>query len=252
MFLDGLMIFLNLPRFETMDHSLLPENPDGAESALEVPSVHILKNQKDQTTWIPCPSCEAPCRDRVLSKGTELRCRRCGARVKIARGEYSLQPALAFSTAALFAAILANLNPILTFDVVGDTQSGWIITGVESLNGQGYWPLALLVFFASILAPLLYLSAMWYASAACFLRVPLPFARTALQWVEMMEPWNLVPVYAIATVVSVVKLRMLGNVEWQSGARWVLGMAFFSLLAANAFDCKLVGEKLTSLEAGRK
>jgi len=197
--------------------------------------------------WVHCPSCEAPCRDKDLPKGTELRCRRCSTRVKIARCNYSLQPSLAFSTAGLLAAVLANLNPILTFDVVGDTQSGMIFTGVMALYEQGYWPLAILVFFASILAPILFLAFMWYASAACVFRLRLPFVEEAIECVSIMDPWNLVPVYAIATVVSVVKLRMLGSVEWQFGARWVLGMAFFSLLAANSFDCKLVREKLEEL-----
>jgi paraquat-inducible protein A len=147
----------------------------------------------------------------------------------------------------LFAATLANANPILTFDVVGDGQSGWIITGIEELYQQGYWPLAALVLFASILAPILYLAAIWYVSAACFAGVRLPFVRTALRSIVMLEPWNLVPVYTIATVVSVVKLRMLGTVEWQFGARWVLGMALCSLLASQAFDHHLVGEKLEFL-----
>jgi len=177
----------------------------------------------------------------------ELRCRRCGARVKVSRGTYSLQPAFAFSTAGLFAAILANINPIMTFDVVGDSQSGWIITGVEKLYEQGYWPLAALVLFASIMAPILYLAAVWYVSAACLLKLPLPISRKALPCIGILEPWNLVPVYAIATVVSVVKLKMLGDVHWELGARWVLGMALCSLLASQSFDYEIVREKLLAL-----
>ena len=202
--------------------------------------------------WISCPCCEAPCRDRKLSRGSELRCKRCGGRVKLARGADSLQPALAFSTAGLLAAVLADINPILTFDVVGDRQSGWMMTGVRELVGQGYWPLAALVFFASILAPLLYLSAVWYVSAACTSRWRLPFVRKVLRGVEILEPWNLVPVYAIATVVSVVKLRMLGTVEWELGARWILGLALFSLLASQAFDDGLAREKLDFLHGPEK
>jgi paraquat-inducible protein A len=135
----------------------------------------------------------------------------------------------------------------MTFDVVGDSQSGWMITGVEKLYEQGYWPLAVLVFFASIMAPILYLATLWYVSAACLLKFPLPISRIALSGVEMLAPWNLVPVYAIATVVSVVKLRMLGDVHWELGARWVLGMALCSLLASQSFDYEIVREKLLAL-----
>jgi paraquat-inducible protein A len=173
-------------------------------------------------------------------------------RVKVARGTYSLQSALALSTAGLLASIMAILNPILTFDVAGDRRTGWMITGVQELFAQGYWPLAMLVFFASILAPLLYLASVWYVSAACFLRWRLPLVQRILGCIEALEPWNLVPVYAIATVVSVVKLRMLGTVEWDLGARWILGLALCSLLACQAFDDDLVAEKLRFLKGKRK
>lgn len=151
------------------------------------------------------------------------------------------------ATAGLFFIVLANVNPILTFDVAGNTQSNLIISGVISLVGQGYWPVALLVFFAGIAGPTLHLATVWYVSAACCLRKRWPGLQRATNFAEAMEEWNLVPVYAVATVVSVVKLDMLGTVAWQQGALWVLALSLFSLLTVQSFDPGLVEKRLEEL-----
>lgn len=197
--------------------------------------------------WIDCPNCEAPCRDRELSLGEELRCARCNATILEYIGKKTLQPAMALSIAGLFSLLLANTNPVLSFDVAGRVQSEHIITGVEELVAQGYWPIAILVFLAGILAPALHLGAVAYVSTACCLKIPFPRIPLAMCLAELAEPWNLMPVYSIATVVSVVKLRMLGGVEWEFGARWVLGVALFSLFAQQTFDRRLVKARLEKM-----
>ena len=198
--------------------------------------------------WLSCPDCEAPCRNRALPAGTELRCMRCGGRLKTSISGHSLQVAWAFATAGLFLVLLANFEPILTFDVVGNTQSNRIFTGVFELIGQGFWPVALLAGFAGMFAPAMHLGAIWYVTAACCLGLRWPHLRRAFRLVEILEPWNLVPVYAIATVVAVVKLKMLGTVAWQQGALWVIALSLCSLFAAQAFNPELVEEKLEVLE----
>ncbi len=197
--------------------------------------------------WIRCPNCDAFCWERELSLGEELRCIRCGATVLQFAGRKTLQPALALSVAGLLALVLANSSPVLIFSVGGRDQAGYIITGVIELITQGYWPIAALVFFAGVLAPLLYLTSVAYVSSACCLHIRLPRLINLLRMSELMESWNLVPVYSIATVVSVVKLRMLGGVQWEFGAQWVLALAILSLFVQQTFNHRLVTERLISM-----
>jgi uncharacterized paraquat-inducible protein A len=56
-----------------------------------------------------------------------------------------------------------------------------------------------------------------------------------------------VPVYAIATLVAVVKLDMLGKVEWQRGAIWVVALSLCSLLTVQIFDRQQVESRLEEL-----
>jgi len=196
---------------------------------------------------LSCSECGAACRDRKLPAGTELRCGRCGMRVKKASGLDSLQPALALATSGLFFAVLANMNPILSFEVAGNTQSNLIVTGVFGLFHQGYWPVAVLVFFAGIAAPVLHLAAVWYVAAACCLSQRWPALRRVATLADSLESWNLVPVYAVATVVAAVKLDMLGTVDWQQGTFWVLVLSVCSLLTVQFFDHGLVEQGLEEL-----
>ena len=162
-------------------------------------------------------------------------------------GKKTFQPALALSVAGLFALLLANTSPVLTFDVAGRVQHGYIVTGIVELFRQGYWPIAVLVCVASMLAPALYLSSVAYVSAACSMKLRLPRIRQAMCLSEWTEPWNLIPVYSIATVVSVVKLRMIGAVSWNDGARWVLAVALLTLFAQQVFERRLVEHRLEAL-----
>ncbi len=179
--------------------------------------------------------------------GAALHCRRCGVVVRKRTGTKSLQPAWAMASTGLMLIVLANANPILTFDVAGNKQSNLIISGVFNLFGQGYWPVAILVFFAGIAGPALHLAAVWYVAAACCLGQRWPGLRRVTKLAGVMESWDLVPVYAVATVVAVVKLDMLGTVAWQAGAGWVLSLSLCSLLAAQFFDRGLVERRLEDL-----
>jgi len=197
--------------------------------------------------WISCAECGASCRNQDLPLKAVLRCTRCGEVVRRAASDLSLQTAWAFASTGLLLVLLANVNPILTFNVAGNTQSNLIITGVYGLFGQGYWPVAALVFFAGIAGPALHLASVWYVLAACCLRWKLPFLTNAANLSEKLESWNLVPVYAVATVVAVVKLDMLGTVAWQVGAAWVLALSVCSLLTLQFFDHHLVERRLEEL-----
>jgi len=143
---------------------------------------------------------------------------------------------------------MANVTPIIVFNVSGNTQSSFMITGVESLFLQGYWPVALLIFLCSIALPMLHLLAYWYLLGGACLQTPWPGLKKTLFIVETLMPWNLIPVFAVATMAAVVKLKQLGTIEWQSGALWIGFLAILSLITTRFFDRRLFEDMLTSIE----
>lgn len=192
------------------------------------------------STWLTCPRCHAPCRDRELADGEFLRCGRCREQLKSSRGILSTSKAWALSTAAIILLVLANTEPVLTFSIAGNSQENLIITGIEGLWRQGYEPLSALVLFSAIVAPFLYLASIWYVAAACCSNRRLPLVPRILRISGVLESWTLLPVFAAACAVSVVKLRTLGHVAWESGAIWVALCSLFTLLTVQAFDRRSV------------
>jgi paraquat-inducible protein A len=180
--------------------------------------------------WDTCHACEATYRHRALLKGEKLYCSRCGELLDVSRTVSLQQDALALALTGLVLVVLANVYPVMTFNVAGAEQSNHIFTGVQGLIGQNYGPLAALVFFSAILAPALYLLLGSYVLAARCLGQVWPLDFKLYRVVEWLAPWNLVPVFAVACLVAVVRLDLLGTVTWKSGAVFVVLLSLCCLL----------------------
>lgn len=159
----------------------------------------------------------------------------------------SLQPAMTLAITGLVLTIQANINPIMIFEVAGSYQENLIITGVLQLGYQGYWPIAYLVFFSAIVAPVLYFSSILYVVCSCYLKRRLPYVKQVAEAVELINDWNLVPVFAIACLAAVVKLKTLGSIHWKSGMLWIVLLSLCSILLSHAFDKHLVDERLEEI-----
>lgn len=99
--------------------------------------------------WLICPRCHAECLDRNLAKNEYLRCTRCGEEIKTPFVGRTIPAAWALSTTGLILMVLANIYPILSFSIAGNSQASLIVTGIGGLWFQGYGLLAVLVFSAS-------------------------------------------------------------------------------------------------------
>ena len=180
--------------------------------------------------WQTCHACDATYRNRELSRGEKLYCSRCGALLAAPRIGSARQHALALGLTGLVCLILANIFPIMTFDVLGAKASNHLITGVLGLFAQDYSPLAALVFFSAILAPALYLLLCLYTLSARCLDRNWPWDYQAYRVVELLAPWNLVPVFLVACLVAVVRLDLLGTVTWHRGVVFVILLSVCCLL----------------------
>lgn len=180
--------------------------------------------------WDNCHACEAPYRHRELARGEKLCCGQCGELLAAPRADLARQRGLAIALTGLVVLAMANVFPIMTFNVAGAEQSNHISTGIQGLVAQNYAPLAVLVFFCAILAPGLYLLLASYVLTARCLGRHFPWDFQAWRVVERLAPWNLVPVFLVACLVAVVRLDLLGTVTWQKGTVFVILASLCCLL----------------------
>lgn len=168
-------------------------------------------------------------------------CPRCGTLLK----EYkpaSVVPTAAFSLAALILYVPANLYPILHMERYGLVSDTTVWEGVAELMRQGYWFVAAIVFLASIVQPLLKLTALFFlcVSAAAGSR-RWRRQRTALyRFIELIGPWSMLDVFLLAVLVALVRLGALATVTPGPGLGAFAGVVVLTMLASAAFDPRLI------------
>ncbi len=87
-------------------------------------------------------------------ESTAVRCARCQAPLH-ARKPDSLSRTSAYLIAAAILYIPANLYPVLETHTLGHDESDTVMQGVLALWASGSWLLAALVFFASMVVPMM-------------------------------------------------------------------------------------------------
>ena len=103
---------------------------------------------------ISCHSCHLLCRINFSIIGQSLVCPRCGSMLH-QRKPNSLRRTWALVLAAVIFYIPANLLPVTVVISLGKEQADTIMSGVIYFIHTGMWAIALVIFVASILVPML-------------------------------------------------------------------------------------------------
>ena len=173
-----------------------------------------------------------------------VRCPRCGAGLH-GRKARSLERTWALVIAAALCYVPANLLPVMTVTSLGKRESDTIMSGVVYFLTHGMWPLAVVVFTASIFVPLLKLVSL----VVLLISVQRssswrPVERTRLYRItEMIGRWSMVDIYAITILVALVRLGNLATIEAGTGAVFFGAVVVSTMLAAESFDPRLIWDR---------
>jgi paraquat-inducible protein A len=175
------------------------------------------------------------------AQGHQSHCPRCGAALH-RRKPASIQRTWALVIAAAILYVPANLLPIMSVTSLGKTQSDTILSGAQYLLLHGMWPLALVVFVASVLVPLMKLAIL------VFLLISVQFRsrwrlrdRTRLYRItEFIGRWSMVDIYVVTVLVALVRLGNLATIEAELGAVFFAAVVILTMFAAMTFDPRLI------------
>lgn len=173
--------------------------------------------------------------------GPHPRCPRCGLGLH-GRKPNSLARTWALTLTAYILYIPANLLPVMTVTMTGKGEPDTILSGVKALALEGMWPLALLVFFASITVPVLKLLVLTYLLLSVQFRSHWrPRERTVLYRItESVGRWSMIDIFVIAILVALVKLGALATIEAGAGAVAFGGVVVITMFAAMSFDPRFI------------
>ena len=180
-------------------------------------------------------------------RNLELICPCCNSVIH-SRKPNSLNRTWALLIAAIILYIPANTLPIMTFTLWGDGQPDTIFTGVIHLMDAGMWPLALLIFIASIFIPVLKLLILTLLMISIHIKARWkPKDRTVLYRItEFVGRWSMVDVFVIAILVTLVQFGNSANVSPGVGALSFAAVVILTMFAARTFDPRLIWDVIES------
>lgn len=177
-------------------------------------------------------------------------CPRCGSALHLRKAR-SVQNTIALMVAAIALYIPSHLLPIMTVVELGDVTHNTIIGGMMRFWDTGAYPIAIVIFAASILIPLLKIVALSWLCAAASGRVhPSPTMLGRIYWfTELLGRWSMVDIFVVGILVSLVQLGNYMTITPGPGALAFAGVVMLTMFAAMSFEPRLLWDRLDELPA---
>jgi paraquat-inducible protein A len=185
-----------------------------------------------------CPTCGLI---NHLSPHHPSSCIRCGT-VLHARKPHSLQYTWALLLTAMILYIPANAYPMMITTSLGQSHAATIIGGMMELWQHGSQPIAVVIFVASVLVPILKMLVLILLS--WLVKHPGPLSalqKTRLYHLtEFVGRWSMVDVFVVAIMVALIQSGNLMSVLPGPAALAFCAVVITTMLAAMAFDPRLL------------
>ena len=172
-------------------------------------------------------------------------CPRCGTTL-----HHRIQDSINRTWALLFSAMIllvpANVYPVLTVIRFGQGAPDTILSGVLHLIEDGMWVLAMIIFIASIVVPIMKLIVLSFLLISVQKKwIWRPGDRTLLYRVtEVVGAWSMVDVFLVALLSGLVTMGTLSTIRPGIGATFFGGVVVLTMFAAHSFDPRLIWDNL--------
>ncbi len=165
---------------------------------------------------VACLFCDTLHEAAEIEEGEAATCKRCG-HVLYQNRHASLIRATCFSLSALLLMIVAQSLPFLTLNAAGLQRELTLFNTATSLMQNDAPLLGCSVLIFTILAPMFLICGMVYTSMPLLLGRRAPGTYFIVKWVYRTEPWNMVEVFALGVLVSILKLAQVAEVTINVG-----------------------------------
>jgi paraquat-inducible protein A len=199
---------------------------------------------------VSCSCCHLLCDPPQLEENQQGHCPRCDS-VLHSRKPNSLSRCWALVIAACVLMVPAQMMPITITSAIGFSQADTIMSGVIYFTHSGLWPIALIIFIASVFVPVAKLLILVLLMLSVQLRWHWrPRDRTRLYRVtELVGRWSMVDVYVVTILVALVKLGAIAAIDAGPGAAFFAGVVIITMFAAESFDPRLIWDVLEDVDA---
>ncbi|MAI79648.1 MAG: paraquat-inducible membrane protein A [Deltaproteobacteria bacterium] len=200
----------------------------------------------DQEVWV-CLECSQSSRitDAAMTGRMRINCPRCGASLSRRKPD-TLARTWALLIAAAVLYIPANLYPFLHIGLLAKQEASTILAGIQQLFQTGMWGVAIIIFFASILVPLLKILGLAFLLASVQLGSQKnPVLRTRMyRIIEGIGRWSMIDVFVVSLMIGLISFGQIATIEPGVGATCFGAVVVLTLLAASSFDARFIWDGL--------
>ncbi|BET96399.1 membrane integrity-associated transporter subunit PqiA [Xenorhabdus taiwanensis] len=185
-----------------------------------------------------CQSCTA------ILPAQQSQCPRCHTK-GYARRRNSLQCTMALLITSAILYIPANVLPIMVTQALGQQINSTILEGIILLWGSGSYPVAMVIFIASIMIPLLKMLAIgWLCwDAKSHTSHDSEKMHFIYEMVEFVGRWSMIDVFVIAVLSALVRMGQLMSIYPALGAVLFALVVILTMFASIMFDPRLTWDK---------
>ncbi|UTV30372.1 paraquat-inducible protein A [Photobacterium atrarenae] len=174
--------------------------------------------------------------------GTHARCVRCHGRLHPFNPRQSLHRSWALLISAVVFFVPANLYPMMITVSLGKEEGSTIMGGVMLLWQLGSYPIAMVIFLASIVIPLAKILALgWlYVNAQRVGSQRQAILQLRLyRMTELIGRWSMIDIFVVAILVALVQLQNLMAIFPGPAALSFACVVILTMLSAITFDPRL-------------
>ena len=182
-----------------------------------------------------CPICT------TVGSADKSSCEVCGAKLHAGWDE-SIQTTWAWLITSVVLYVPANLLPIMHTRLLGKVSENTILGGVVTLWEHGSYPIAIVIFVASVLVPLgkIFILAWLCLSVQLGSTFAVSQKSRLYRVTEFVGRWSMVDVFVVAILVALIQLGNVMSILPGTAALAFAVMVATSMLAAMAFDPRLL------------
>jgi len=169
-------------------------------------------------------------------------CRRCDTFLGVDKKK-SLSLSIAFLISGLIFYIPANIYPVLQTSKFASMEGSTIFGGMLELWHEGEYPVAIIIFLASIMIPIIKFVILIYLIISIKFKL-YKNKKDKIRLYHLIEysgPWSLIDVFVVVILAGLIHFKSVSIIPGIGATSFAI-MVFFTILSAMSLDIRLLGE----------
>jgi paraquat-inducible protein A len=153
-----------------------------------------------------------------------------------------LQTTWAFLITSVLLYLPANFLPIMSTTFLGERTGNTIMGGIITLWHHGSYPIALIIFIASVFVPAAKIVALtWLCLSVHFNSNKSLKEKTQLYRItEFVGRWSMVDIFVVAILVALIRMGNIMSIDPGLASLAFAAMVITTMISAMSFDSKLI------------